>query len=270
MMRSNNKQQGAALIIITLVLVLTISSALLAGFDIKSQTIAREQQTINALSQAKQALINFALLSDQITGSPGVGYLPCPDQNGDGLSDEPCGVAGESVEGWLPWQTLGTKILRDSDRTCLRYVVSGDYKINPINLVSPLTRTPPTPGHFVIHDESNTVRVGTLPAERGLAVIFASHNSVAGQSRTIGAGPATHCGSNSLGAAVNRANNYLENLNNVDNATGTYAGPGIPGDTALPTSLPSVFILAGKQTNFNDAVTWVNPADFSAVYARMP
>ncbi len=270
MMRSIDKQQGAALIIITLVLVLTISSALLAGFDIKSQTISREKKTINALSQAKQALINFALLSDQITGSPGVGYLPCPDQNGDGLSNEPCGVAGESAEGWLPWLTLGTKILRDSDRTCLRYAVSGDYKITPINPAPPLTKTPPTPGHFVIQDENNAVRVGALPAEYALAVIFASHNIVASQSRTIGAGPATKCGSNSSGAAVNRANNYLENLNNVDNAAGTYAGPGIPGDSALPTSLPSVFIQARKQTNFNDAVTWVNPADFSDVYARMP
>ena len=267
MMRSINKQQGAALIIITLVLVLTISSALLAGFDIKSQTISRDQQTINALSQAKQALINFALLSDQITGSPGVGYLPCPDQNGDGLSDEPCGVPGESSEGWLPWQTLGTKILRDSDHVCLRYVVSGYYKINPD---TPLTKSPPTTGHFVIQDESNTVRVGSTPVEYGLAIIFAPHNIVAGQSRTIGAGPATKCGSNSPGAAVNLASNYLEQVNNVNNATGIYTGPGIPGDAALPTNIESVFILAERQLNFNDSVAWINPADFYDVYARMP
>lgn len=263
----NRKQHGAAMLIFMTILILTIASVILSGFDKNTQTISRQKITIQALSQAKQALIDFALLSDQIVGSPGIGYLPCPDRNGDGLSDEPCGVAGESAEGWLPWQTLGTKTLRDSDHVCLRYAVSGNYKINP---AIPLTKTPPTAGHFVIHDENNTVRVGAIPAQYALAVVFAPHNIVAGQSRTIGAGPATTCGSDSFGASVNQANNYLENLNNVNNSTGTYAGPGIPGDAALPTNIPSVFILAGMQANFNDAVTWVSPGDFTDVYARMP
>ncbi len=261
----NNKQQGAALIILLTALILTLSSVVLSGFDKNSLAISRAQNSIQALSDAKQALINFALLSDNIAGS--IGYLPCPDLNGDGLSDEPCGNLGESVEGWLPWQTLGTKALRDSSHVCLRYVVSGRYKISP---ALALDSTLPTPGHFVIHDENNTVRVGTTQADYALAVVFSPHKTVAGQSRSAGAGAATACGSDTLAAAINQADNYLENFNNVNNATGVYAGPGAPGDAALPTAIASVFILAGERANFNDVITWVSPADFADVYARMP
>jgi hypothetical protein len=152
----------------------------------------------------------------------------------------------------------------------LRYSVSGDYKINPIDPAILLIKIPPTVGHFVIHDENNTPRVGALPSEYALAVVFAAHNIVPGQSRTVGAGPATACGSKSFGAAINQANNYLEALNNVSNSTGTYAGPGIPGSAALPTTLASVFIQAGEQTNYNDALIWLTPADYIVVHARLP
>ena len=258
-------QRGAALLIMMTVLVLTLVTLLLSGFDKGSQTISRDLNTINALSEARQALLDFALLSDTVAGSPGVGYLPCPDRNGDGLSDEPCGNPGESVEGWLPWQTLGHKPLRDSDHVCLRYAVSGDYKISP-----PVPLTTTTPGHFVIHDVNNTVRVGSTPAERALAVIFSAQKALAGQVRNTGAGPATTCGSDTPGAPANLAANYLENISNVNNATGTYAGPGAAGSEALPTNTPSVFILAAKQPGFNDAIAWLRPADFADVYARMP
>lgn len=259
---SSSKQQGAALLIMLTILVLTLASVLLSAMNKNSQVISRENKTNLALAQAKQALIDYALV-----GLRGVGYLPCPDQNGDGVSDEPCGAPGTSVEGWLPWQTLGTGILRDSDHVCLRYVVSGNYKINPPGA---LAKSPPTIGHFVLQDANNTVRVGATPAEYALAVIFAPGLSLAGQNRNTGAGPATACGSNNPGAAINRAGNYLETFNNVNNASGTYAGPGIPGDIALPTANPSVFMTAKKQTRFNDVVAWVSPADFSKVYARMP
>lgn len=266
----SSKQQGAALLIMMTVLVLTLSSVILSAANRYSLTISREKKTIQALAQAKQALIDFALLSDKIVGSPGIGYLPCPDLNGDGLSDQPCGAAGTSVAGWLPWQTLGIKTLRDSDHVCLRYVVSGNYKISSTTPATPILKAPQTVGHFVIQDENNRIRAGVTPAEYALAVIFAPHTSVAGQTRSPGASTTTACGSNSPGAAVNRASNYLETLNNVNNASGTYSGPGTPGDIALPTTNPSVFITARQQANFNDVLTWVSPADFIKVYARMP
>lgn len=263
----NSKQQGAALLIIITILALMVSSVLLMGLDKNSLEVARDKKTNKVLAEAKQALINYALLSDKLPGSPGIGYLPCPDVTGDGVSDEPCGVAGESEEGWLPWQTLGEKTLYDKHKTCLRYAVSGNYKIDP---ASALVKLPPTQGHFVIHDEDNTEIVGSAPAGYALAVVFAPHKSVTGQTRGLGAGTATVCGSTTAGAQINTASNLLDSLNNVNNANGTYAGPGTPGDVALPTTVPSVFMQANAQNNFNDALIWIDPLDFVNVYARMP
>lgn len=266
-MPTNSKQRGAALIIMITILALMVSSALLSGLDTHTLKVKRDKKTNKALARAKQVLINYALLSDKLPSSPGVGYLPCPDMTGDGLSNEPCGVSGESVEGWLPWQTLGEKTLVDKDKTCLRYAVSGHYKINPS---TPLVKAPPTPGHFVIHDETNSHLVGSVPAEYALAVVFAPHKIVAGQARGLNGGAATICGSTVAAAQINNASNLLDTLNNVNNAAGTYAGAGLPGSTALPTATPSVFMQAREQNNFNDVLVWISPIDFGNVYARMP
>lgn len=261
------RQTGGALLIIMIVMVLFVSSIFLAGLDKANGSLAKQKRTDQALATAKQALINYALLSDQVSGSPGVGYLPCPDSDGDGLSDEPCESTGESAEGWLPWQTLREKPLKDGHGVCLRYAVSGNYKIDP---ASALVKMPLTTGHFVIHDQDNTVRVGNNAAEYALAVVFAAGPTVAGQSRGLGGGTATQCGSTSNNSAKNRARNYLDQLSSVDNARGTYAGAGIPGNTSLPASTPSVFIQAEPQDGFNDRLIWITPADFADVRERMP
>lgn len=265
--RINNKQSGAILIIVMLGLVLFVATVFLTGVDKASQRLKKQEKTNKSLATAKELLISFALLSDQVPASPGIGYLPCPDTNGDGLSNTPCGAAGDSVEGWLPWQTLGNKTLTDGDAVCLRYAVSGNYKINP---PSPLSNAPPTAGHFVIQDVNNVVLIGVAPVDYGLAVIFSPSQVVAGQGRGLGGGLATRCGSSNLGAAINNSNNYLDQLSNIDNARGTYAGPGIPGNVALPTNIPSVFIQANRQANFNDGLILVRPQDFTDVYGRMP
>ena len=265
---SINKQSGAMLILLMLGLVLFIATVFLTGVDKTSQMLKKESKTQHSLASAKELLINFALLSDQQSGSPGIGYLPCPDTNGNGLSNTPCGALGASVEGWLPWQTLGNKVLKDGHAVCLRYAVSGHYKIAPS---SPLVKLPsPTVGHFVVHDQNNSILLGSAANDYGLAVVFSPNQVVAGQVRGLGGGVATTCGSNMAGASVNRAINYLETLSNVDNANGTFAGPGTAGSAALPTSSPSVFIKADKQTGFNDELIWVSPQDFNDVYGRMP
>lgn len=252
---------------IMLVMVLFFSSIFLAGLEKASGSLVKQKRTDQALATAKQSLISFALLSDQQSGSPGIGYLPCPDLDGDGVSDTPCGSAGDSVEGWLPWQTLGDKPLRGGGQVCLRYAVSGNYKINPASV---LVKSPATAGHFVIHDRSNNVLVGSGTAQYALAVIFAPGTTVAGQSRALGGGVATVCGSSNISAAKNRAANYLDLLSNVDNARGTYAGAGAPGNSPLPTGIASVFVQADSQDGFNDRLIWISPQDFVDVYARMP
>jgi len=263
-----SKQKGAALIIMMFGLVVFIATVFLTGVDKSSQRSKKQARTNQSLAEAKELLMSFALLSDkQVPAAPSAGYLPCPDTDGDGVSNTPCGGVGASVEGWLPWQTLGSKPLKGGNAVCLRYAVSGNYKINPS---APLVKAPPTLGHFVIHDQSNAVIVGSAPAEYALAVIFAPGQTVTGQTRDVGGGAATACGSTTVGAAVNRAANYLDQLSNVDNAGGTYAGAGVPGNAALPTNIPSVFIQTNNAANFNDELIWISPQDFVDVYARMP
>lgn len=260
-----SKQSGVILIIMMLGLVLFVATVFLTGVDKASQQSKKQQKTTKVLAEAKELLINFALLADkQSPAAPSVGYLPCPDTDGDGISNTPCGAAGESVEGWLPWQTLGAKTLKDGDSACLRYVVSGNYKINPSSV---LVKAPPTQGHFVIHDAANTVMVGTAAVDYALAIVFSPNQPLAGQVRAIGNTP---CGNSVAASAVNQATNYLDQFANVDNARGTFAGAGVPGNVALPTSNPSVFIQSDKSTNFNDEMIWISPHDFVDVYARMP
>jgi len=249
-------------------LVIFIATVFLTGVDRSSQQLKKRNKTNKALASAKELLISFALLSDkQFPAAPSAGYLPCPDTNGDGVSNVPCGVVGASVEGWLPWQTLGSKPLKDGDTVCLRYVVSGNYKINP---PSPLVAAPPTLGHLVVHDQNNIVSLGETPADYGLAIVFAPGQPLAGQVRGLGGGGATLCGSAAIAAATNRAINYLDQLSNIDNGRGTYVGPGVPGNAALPTNIPSVFIQANESDNFNDQLIWISPQDFFDVYVRMP
>lgn len=262
-----SQQRGGALIIIMTILVVVMTSVFLSEFDSNHQILVKQQRNVLVLAKAKLALINFALLSDRVAGSTAIGYLPCPDFNGDGNSNLPCGVTGESSEGWLPWKTLGIPILRDASFTCLRYAVSGNYKLAP---TSTLSNMPHTVGHFVIHDSTNTIRVGRDATEYALAVIFAPGSPHQEQSRTLGGDTATHCGSSALNATRNNAINYLDTLSGVNNALGTYNGLGNAGDQSMPTSNFSVFIQSDRVDGFNDQLLWVSPQDFTRVYARMP
>lgn len=259
-------QSGAVLLVLMVVLVLSISSVLVSGIDQHSRTNSKHAQTTRVLAVAKKSLINYALVSENIPASLGMGFLPCPDIDGDGISDSPCGNLGESVEGWLPWQTLGGKPLKDGSGVCLRYAVSGNYKINPP--IAPVLAT--TPGHFVIHNENNGVRVGNVVSEYALATIFAPSTPLAAQTRGLGGGIETVCGSSAIGAAKNQASNYLDQLSNVNNASGTFSGAGVPGSAALPTSTPSVFIQSDAEDTFNDRLIWITPSDFAKVFARLP
>lgn len=265
--RLRSQQQGAALLIFTTILVLFFSTALLSGLSRVETSVARTERTNAALAAAKQSLIHFAQVSDRVAGSPGIGYLPCPDTNGDGISDSPCGANGESVEGWLPWQTLGGKPLEDGSGVCLRYAVSGNYKIDPATAV---TGMPPTQGHFVIHGTGNRILTGNTSSDYALAVVFSPSVTVSGQNRGLGGGTVTRCGSTNANATINRATNYLDIFSGVNNAQGTYTGPGVPGSNALPTNTPSVFIQSEPQDSYNDKLIWITPTDFAAVYRRMP
>jgi type II secretory pathway pseudopilin PulG len=229
---SNHHQKGAALIIFVLLMVLALSTALLTGISSHSTKLARSEKTLIHLSEAKSAVIAYARLSDPNKTSTGLQqrYLPCPDTDGDGLEDTPCGTT--AATGWLPWQTLGLHPAKDIGGSCLRYYVAGDYKQGTSG--PPLISALP-PAEFTLNDPDQVLSNDVI------AVIFAPNDVTAGQVRDVTPGIATECGSTNLNAAINQNQNLLDTLGSITNAS------------------PPDFIVApkGNSTTFNDVASWV-------------
>ena len=219
--KSNKKQGGAALLILMLILALTISTVLVTGAGKKDNTVKRDHVSSEALAKAKDALVGYAYRNE--------GALPCPDSVGDGLADS-CSTA----EGWLPWQALAIKPLRDGDGACLRYAVSAAYEgVAPASLVD---------GDFEIQDvDNNTRNTGVI------AVVLAPLESLPGQLRGMGSGSSSVCGSTDPSAQKNAATNYLDTISGVNNAA----------------SNPTVFIQADKGNTFNDVSIWLSTTDIT-------
>jgi prepilin-type N-terminal cleavage/methylation domain-containing protein len=104
------KQRGFTLI--ELAIVLVIITILVGGLavplsaQIKARRVAETRQT---LEEARNAIIGYAM-THQTSSSPPRPYLPCPDNDGDGIEDRTVtgGCASASGIGWFPWVTLGT------------------------------------------------------------------------------------------------------------------------------------------------------------------
>lgn len=140
------KQRGAALMIMIVILVTGAASALVAALSTTALKNARQETTANALAQAKDALIGYAVKvqvssSDIACADPPTyanpncqrpGDLPCPDMDNDGDAESNCGDASGSNQykrlGRLPWKTLGLPDLRDGSGERLWYAVSNNFK----------------------------------------------------------------------------------------------------------------------------------------------
>jgi len=235
---SNAHQRGAVLIILVMLMVLALSSALLTGISATKTKLTQSAQTRLNLAEAKSAIIAYARLSDPDKTSSGLNlrYLPCPDTDGDGLEETPCGTSAAS--GWLPWQTLGVPPLKDSSGYCFRYFVAAAYKRG--SAIPPDIAALP-PAEFQVYNHQ-----GTLISNDVIAMIFAVNEPVAGQRRNINPGVATECGSTALSAAINQDQNLLESINGISNA-----------------SAPQ-FIVApeGSSSTFNDTAIWISRTEF--------
>jgi type II secretory pathway pseudopilin PulG len=125
-------QQGGALMILVLVLVIAGATSLFSVLDGSGVKVERDKKTAAALAEAKVALIGYALKSGVSSGQARPGDLPCPDNNApgtlEGQSTTPC-AAG--ALGRLPWKTLGIPDLRDGEGERLWYAVSSNFKNNP-------------------------------------------------------------------------------------------------------------------------------------------
>ena len=227
-------QCGGVLIILILLMVVAFSTVLLTGISTNKTKLARSEQTLNHLGEAKAAVIAYAQLSDPDKTPTGLQqrYLPCPDTNGDGLEETPCGTA--AATGWLPWQTLGLPPLKDATGSCFRYYVAGAYKQGTVN--PPLISALPT-AEFSLNDP------GQLLSNDVVAMIFAPNTVIAGQNRSISPGIATECGSTATGAPINQNQNLLDSIAGTNN------------------TISPDFIVAPQGNTFNDVATWITRAE---------
>ncbi|WP_028455227.1 hypothetical protein [Chitinilyticum litopenaei] len=217
MNRTRARQHGAALLLLLFIVVLGTLSLLLGATGRQDADVRRRQQSMAALQQARQALIDWSVAQ---AGNAGVGNcagggtgqacnpfeLPCPDRNAPNLlaagsSSLPCNGGAATRSGRLPWRTLDLPPLVDGYGESLWLVVDAAYaKRNGAN-----------EARKVNHDALATLEVFdasgqclTPPGQRAVAVVFAPGPPLAGQSRP-----------------ANSAADYLDAAGGRDNAVAT-------------------------------------------------
>lgn len=172
-----------------------------------------QQQTGQALTEAREALIGYAVRfrEEQVkTGTSGLvyGYLPLPDlgssrNNNAGCTEEGCDAAnftgnalGIMAIGRFPWRALGTAPLRDGHGECLWYAVSGSHqRIQRNGLMN--WDTLGQIDVVVANGTAAMVSAISTAHDRPIAVIFSPGPPLAGQNRDASAvDTVTECGGN--------------------------------------------------------------------------
>ena len=126
----NLNQRGAVLLAMMAVLLILVTSAFLASLSLNKQRTQQGFTNAKVLSDAKQALMAYALVQTP------AGKLPCPDFDGDGVGDY-SGANCRTQRGYLPYRDLSLKEYRDAFNNLIWYAVDANYaktggpKINP-------------------------------------------------------------------------------------------------------------------------------------------
>jgi len=155
--------------------------------------VENDRRTAAALSQAREALVGYAVNQDRTPNRPGA--LPCPDTDNDGAANGPDVGTGlcTSYIGRLPWRTLGLPDLRDGSGERLWYALSPVFRNWP---------GAPFPGVLNSDTAGQLTVTGSVPAANVIAAVIAPGKVLGAQTR---------------GAAdENNVANYLEG----DNANG--------------------------------------------------
>ncbi len=205
-MNMRQRQKGIALLIFVTLLAGSIATVVVRG--LKDEQPARGKITAAALSEAKDALIGYAITYGDTHAGQVHGYLPCPDQAGgnpEGSAEPTCGSQDVSQLGRLPWRTLDIGPLRGSDGECLWYAVSGNYKNNPKTGLLNWDAN----GQIRVYDADGTLL--TPSDNQAVAVIFSPGMALPGQNRSGSSAPI--CGGNYT------PSNYLDASSGYNNAT---------------------------------------------------
>lgn len=217
----------------------------------------RQQLTGEALAQARDALIGYAVRyrEDQINDGQldrVYGYLPLPDLgssrnnnvdpkcNDAGFRLEGCDAASNTVNrtviGRLPWRTLGTEPLRDGNGECLWYVVS--FSHDRVQRPTPMNWD--TLGQLdvvIANDSASLISALASAHDRPVAIIFSPGPPLPGQDRSPSSPPppvgddVSQCGGN-----YNPANYLDPSIASVQGGTSVY----FPGSSTVDTSTNSL------------------------------
>jgi hypothetical protein len=301
-----HKQRGlvGVLLLVTIaVIAVAIFSKNIWGEDSKTY-----QQKVNreSLKQAKAALLEYIEVGSQsqLAGALGtnsggnaviLGRLPCPNQDGNGVSENPaCGIgtayklAGQHSLGLFPWSTLNLPVLRDASHQCLWYAVDGAFKINPtsspintdsfasFSVIQPVKPTDASllnsvwPTQLLAGNLSNSAPNNSL--DRVVAVIMASGSAGGAQTQTSVGGAAYTCGltrtvsgiPNAEASAPDFLKYYSTTINNQSLLPSSGGAP--TANSVNPTAVATLktFITADiGQEQLNDQVIWITAEEFS-------
>jgi len=234
----SKSQTGAVLLMFLLILVTSASYSLLNQLNASTNLHTRQQETNRALSEAKQALIGYAITyPDKVNSNAGPGYLPCPDLDNDGDAEGGCALVGPTnwTIGRFPNETLNVQELKDASGQRLWYVLSDNFRnfagFEPLNS--------DTPGQLCIDvnfdDDCEVVADGDI--DDIVAIIIAPGAQVDGQNRDP----------NETDIA-NEISNYLDGGNNDFNTIfETYNDDGDNDGDLLDEDFNDILILITRQ-----------------------
>lgn len=231
------RQRGFVLIALVALLVMGALGFLVYNLSPEFMQAYRQRQTEAALSEAREALIGYALRyrDDQMALDPNsdgdddramYGYLPMPDmgeafsQNGN-LANPPC--VGEGCAtlnqnpinpaytyiGRFPWRTVGSGPIKDGNGECLWYAISSTHRQPDQDQTRPMNWDTLSQMEIVTTTSPESARLQIRNAsahDRPIAIIFSPGPPLPGQNRmSINDGnDVTACGGNYQPA------NYLE------------------------------------------------------------
>ena len=162
-------QNGVALLVLMVVVVLGVSAFLISIAKYLDPVTLDRNRNAEVLQQAKTALIGHVATQVLDLSNDVPGRLPCPESLGyaggvnEGIRAGNCapGVAVNKTVGRLPWRSLGIDKLVDAANEPLWYAVSSDWVYDGSPPPPPLN--PGTPGQFTVDGAADVVAVIIAP-----------------------------------------------------------------------------------------------------------
>lgn len=202
-------QQGAALLVLTMIIALIASAAMIQYFNQANIRQLKIQKTQQSLAVAKQALLAYS--TENLNAGTNCNFncarpgdLPCPDVNNDGNAEIACNTQTSRI-GRLPWKTLGIDDIRDGAGERLWYAVSERFKNNtrvlPLNSDTLGTISLKNAKGHLINDAAN----GT-----GLVAVIIAPNEILTR--------ADNLQQNRSASNMNNPQHFLDIATNEDNA----------------------------------------------------